>query len=313
MRRRSVCSASVGRAVLTLIFLLLSAAAFMARYIISIYIPHDKTLEYVPSAAVISEDNCNEPSDKLTAGSNILRDPTVTIRQGRAFVRFNVEIYDSSGVPFQERLDKQQQAIDDYKEKIDPELPSYMAFMEAYHDLKSDYNKLYAKGTLAISTICRDSKYNPERAETLSIPSTIAFTADQLEHISETGDISFIADEDAGGDFIQLYDENDPFSRQYIYKYPLTENESCTLFTNIIIPSDWDTEQTELLVYQKNQETETFEELTLGFTNMSLIGDGFTVKVSADIVDAADFDNPLAAFNTAESLNAVTELSDSSQ
>lgn len=313
MRRRSVCSVPVGRAVLTLIFLLLSAAAFSAKYFISVCLPHEKPAKYIPSAAVISENTSDKTTEKLTAGANIVRDPTVTVSRGRAFVRFNVEVYDSSGVSFKERLDKQQEAIDSYKEKIDPELPSYIAFMEAYHDLKSDYNKIYAKGTLAISTICRDSKYDPERAETLSIPSTIAFTSDQLKHISETGDISFIADEDACGDFIQLYDENDPFSRQYIYKYPLTENESCTLFTNIIIPSDWDTEQTELLVYQKNQETDTFEELTLGFTNMSLIGDGFTVKVSADIVDAADFDNPLAAFNTAESLNAVTELSDSSQ
>jgi hypothetical protein len=45
---------------------------------------------------------------------------------------------------------------------------------------------------------------------------------------------------------------------------------------------------------------------------MVLIGDGFKLSVSAEVVDTSGFKNPIAAFETAESTSAVTELSSDS-
>lgn len=307
--------------VLTVILVLLSAAAFGARYYLTKQREKQKPDMTVPEAVIVQDNGKAAAASGLTAGANIVQDPTVLVEKGTAFVRFNVELSDSDGIPFSEKLAQKSREIEDFRNSLDPGSPSYQSFVEAYHIMLNEYNMLYAKGMLAFESLCRDEDYSySENTEDISsltpnIPTDRRFSENGLGDLAEEGKITFLTDEDLGmsgdTDFVQIYDEENPFSRQYLYKNKVGAGESCPLFTNIIIPSDWDIMETEMTVYQKNDDN-SFSELTQGVNNMQILGDGFSVRISAEIVTATDFDDPISAFEAAEETSAVTEVSSSS-
>lgn len=306
--------------ILTVVLLLLSAAAFGAKHYLAKLRERQKPDMTVPEAVIVQDNGKGAAASGLTAGANIVQDPTVLVEKGTAFVRFNVELADSDGVPFSEKLEQKSREIEDFKNNLDPESPSYQSFVEAYHLMLNEYNMLYAKGMLAFGSLCRDEDYsyyeNTEYASELTpnIPSGRRFSENGLGELAEEGKITFLTDEDpemsGDTDFVQIYDEENPFSRQYLYKNKVAAGESCSLFTNIIIPSDWDISETEMTVYRKNDDN-SFSELTQGVNNMQILGEGFSVTISAEIVTAADFDDPISAFEAAEDVSAVTEISSS--
>lgn len=305
----------VAMIVLTVILLLLSAAAFGAKRYLSKKRESEKPVMTVPEA--VMTENGGGDSSGLTAGANILRDPAVVMKKGTAYVRFTVTLADSDGTPFTEKLEQKLDEIENFREDLDPESPSYQSFLEAYHTMLNEYELLYAKGLLAFRSLCRDEDYSAEEQSTPNLPADGNFTTQTLEKLSDDGKISMLptVSEDNGGDFILICGEDDLFTRQYLYKEAVSEGDICPLFTNIVIPSNWETAETAVSLYRKNDDG-SFDEQMLGVNNMEIIGDGFRITVSAEMIDAANFSDPVEAFESAEGTSAVTEISsecDSSQ
>jgi flagellar basal body-associated protein FliL len=306
------------RVVLTVIFLVLSAAAIGAKIYLVKQRENQKSQMIVPEAVIVQENRDDEASSGLSVGANIIQDPTVLVTQGTAFLRFNVELQDSDGTPFYQKLQDKQQEIEDFQNELNPDSPSYISFVERYHSMLNEYNLLYAKGLLVYETLYRDLDYvyvgksdNPSEL-TPNLPTSQKFSTFRLENLLTDGKIEALSDEDgeSGSDFTRISDDENPFSCRFVYNKKLSAGESCTLFTNVVVPTDWEQTETEVTIYTENEDN-TFSVATQGVNNMEIIGDGFIVKISAEIVDASDYKSAIQAFAATEYTSAVTELSSS--
>lgn len=283
---------------LTLILLLLSGAALGAKAALAGERAKQKSQMTAPEAKIVQSGQPEQTAAGITAGSNVPLAPAVKIEKGTAYVRFTVELQDADGVPFSQKLSEKQQEIDQYEAMLDPDSPSYLAFMETYHSLKNEYNQLAAKGELAFSALCRD---NSEGAQALA-ENNGRLSASELDELSQTGSVTQLSQTESGGaedsPFTASENEKEPFKRNYTFKKAAAEGEEISLFTNVVIPADWDITTTSADHFTENDDG-TFTEDVCEINNLELLGEGFKLSVSAQIVDARAADTAEQAFENA--------------
>ena len=289
-------------AIYTATLILLSLAAIALRFYLEKREEEQKSDMTVPAAAVTVSDGEEIDADGLSAGSTLLKSYGIEVTSGECFVRFTVQMLGSDGSSFNDKLEAKLEEIDEYEAMLDPDSASYLAFLQAYYSLQNEYFQLEAKAQLCFDTLCLELNQG-------EITESFSYSSSLLETLESQGKITF-ANSDEGSLFYKEYDEESPFTRTYYYSQRLSAGDTALLFSSIIIPKDWDTLTCELTYFQ-GYEDNTFQEETKEFTYIELLDEGFSINVSAEIVDADDFDSPLAAFNSAQTL-AVTTLDSSS-
>ncbi|MGN0632589.1 MAG: hypothetical protein ACI4JW_01830 [Oscillospiraceae bacterium] len=284
---------------MTVFFLALSAAAIWAEHYLSKTEQSPEKADFC--ASYIHSDGSVE-AENIKDGATFAAAQAVKIDSGEGYVRFRVEIADSDGTPLAERISEKQQELEELKGWLDPESPSYAAFLEGYHKLMTECNMLSAKGSLALETLVRDESFKTEQdggelsvvCENLS--ENVLYQTAQLDVFRNYEKITTVGQ---NTDFVEEHDPDNPFVRTYTFKDRLGEGESCVLFTNIVIPSDWKDSTSEVLIYQQD-DNGNFMELNAQISDLEIIGDGFTVRVSAEAVDAEGSKSAQAAFAKAE-------------
>lgn len=282
--------------VCTCVMLVLSAGSFTAKELLSrqknektgftAEYSHDTSVSYTVTAA--------------SPGLNIGARQAIKATSGEGFARFTVEITDIDGVSFTEKLADLQNQLEEVKKYTDPETPSYIAFRQEYHSLLNQYNLICTKYQIAYETLYKATDTSVAEGDAL-------YTAEELEAAKTDGLLT-----SPGGDgFAESYDEETPYIRTYTYTEPLKAGEECLLFTNIIVPSNWQNQTVDVVQYTENED-HSFTEATVQVSCSEVIGDGFTVNVSAEAVDANGLTSYAAAFSSAQSPNTETALADSS-
>lgn len=224
-------------------------------------------------------------------GASYSRTRNVNITAGSGYVRFRVQLCDSDGVSFDKKLEDKRAEIDDYKKIGSDDIASANAFEEATFLADNEYNQLAAKAELALNTlyICNSpDSIEPERS----------YSSAEISDLVNKGEIVALADDN---NFTQVYSDDAPFERYFIYNKELSKGDSCALYNNIIIPNDWNEELTYFDGYYRTDEG--FDKASLYITNSELIADGFSIKVSVDVVDSFGFDSPVEAFSVTEVKN----------
>lgn len=273
------------RTYLTLCFLLMSAGLFGTKLRLSEQ--REIQLQKLhPQAEFVSIERM--PAEVLEAGSSVSCVRAVKLTQGEGFVRFKVKLLDSDGVPFDEKLQGLLDERAELEKALDPTVASYLAFQETIYEKSNSYDLMLLKGQFALKTLVRSD------GEAISPESS--YTSEELEELISGGALSQTFGSE---DFIQLCDEEKPFERTLIYSKKLTAGDVCPLYSDIVIPSDCTEQFTTFDGFIRNEDGK-YTEGTLYINDMQLLGEGYKLLVSAEIVASGDFENPLAAFNTAE-------------
>ncbi len=302
---KKVNRSALKMSVAAVVMILLSAVMLGARYMLEKQ-DEGKDTEQIPQVvAEVNNENGSYTIKDTAAGTTIKDKCSVKVTDGEGYVRFNLELIDSDGESFNSKLSALRTDIDYYEGALDEASPSYQAFLDTYYKLQNEYNLLYSKAQLALQTFCCAQGSS-------TIYTTKSYNQSELDSLVQNGDLAFISDYGDGENdiFTQIFDSEYPFTRSFYGANKLTAGDSITLFTNIIIPTDWSSEMSQVTYYLSDDEG-NYSEADTFFLNEDIIYDGFSVRVTADIVDAKDFDNPLAAFASVDNVSAVTELDSS--
>lgn len=250
--------------ILTAELLLLSAGAFgTAHYM--------KTRRETPakeqSAPKISAEVVNSAkyaATALTEEGSIDRVRAVMITEGEGYVRFNIQLLDSDGTPLSDELKQKQADIEVFKTyTTDPDMPSYEAFNDEYHNLMNDYTVLQNKASAALAAFCSEDG----------------------KPAAYSDDMMFISSEDG-------------CSCTLIYKKKLSAGDTAELYSSIAVPDDDDVD-TEFEVYLKNEDNSYRSELT-DTGVCQLLGTGFGIHVTAEVVPSDGSDTAYTAFLKAD-------------
>lgn len=294
---------------LTLLLLFFSGAAIGAKSALSQEQKDDKPDMTIPEAVLVNSGGSN--ADVLSAGSNVELSSSVKMDKGEAYVRFTVEIQDADGISLSQKLSEKQEEIEQYKDMLDPQSASYQAFLENYYALINEYNQIYTKGQLAFSAICRDTS----NREGNLLETDERISSGDISELAQTGELALLSEADPNGLFIEDAEKSDGCTRTYICTQAVSEGEEISLFTNVVIPSDWDITSTQTEQFTENDDGSFTQNLS-EINNMQLLGSGFKISVSAEIIDACSADDAQTAFacaETAEKTQAVSEFSSDSQ
>ena len=272
------------RTCLTFGFVVLSAAAFGARHYLE---KNNAAAASADKVHVKAEyvDAADGATGSLSAGSTVTCERGVKITQGEGYVRFNIELLDSDGTPIDQKLQDKLSERAELEAMADPEMASYRAFQEGIYWTYNDYNQLTAKGELALDAFCRSMSED-------AISHNRPYSTDDLAQLKESGGVSTGFDSD---DLVIVSDETEPFKRTVICTQKYSEGDVCSLYDYIVLPVDWQYANTEFDGYTMNAEGD-MEECYISVNNMELLGEGFSLRVTADVVDAADFNSAAAAF-----------------
>lgn len=282
------------------VFILCSAASFfLIKYLENLENESEKqtTLIVKTSSGTDEEVFSVDTQDgfDLAQGFTAASEPLISVEEGECFARFTVTLSDSDGTAFSDELDEIQKNAKEYKSYLDDEdLASYEAFSEAYYDELNDYIMTEAKCKLIFSLFCRGNGM-------LQTDETYGY--EELLEMAEDGDIAYISGMDSSLcgelELMQITYSDMSYKRQYILKESLCAGESFSLFTNIVVPNDWNDYEMNIMLYEKNSEGE-FGLVAQQINCLELLGEGFGVSVETEVVEAEDFTNPLAAFEVSE-------------
>ena len=273
------------RTALTLALVLLSGAAFGTEYFLKSR-QEEKIVRSHAAAELVSAEPFTGETLEAGASESCVRGVKVT--DGEGFVRFRVTLLDSDGVPFNEKLAQQKKEYDELDKFSDSEAASYKAFKDTMLEKENDYKLIEQKGELALSTFLAENG-DP-------VIKDCAYTSSQIDALINDGYVTKPFD---GGDFTQVYDKDTPFERTLVYNKKVSAGESCMLCSSVVIPSDWTETNTTFNGHIRNEDGD-FEDGILYIGNMELLGEGYTIKIAAEIVPVCDFEDPLAAFYSAE-------------
>lgn len=198
----------------------------------------------------------------LTSGGCIERLRGVTVTSGEGYVRFNVTLLDSDGVPLSEKLAQKREDIEVFKEYTkDPEMPSFEAFNDEYYNLQNEYDllKLKADAALAAFTLSRGGS---------------AFDSDEYVCVKS----------------------DDGCSCTLLCKEKLCEGETAELYGRISLPEKYSAEYDNFV---KNEDN-SYRVENFTADAEQLLGSGFGIRVSCDAVSAEGAENVYAAFEIAQ-------------
>ncbi len=274
------------RTCLTIALVLLSAAALGAKQ----YLQKSRDDTAANALHVQAEylDEKSDPLDSVMAGTPVKCGRAVKITQGEGYVRYNIELLDSDGTPLNDKLAEKLAEKEQLESMADPSLSSYRAFYEGICWAVNECNQLRAKGDLVMNTFCRSMAEGVEFDQPCS--------NDNLQSLTDTGDLEIGFDSDG---LVILSDEAEPFSRTVIFNKKLTEGDVCPLYDYIVLPIDWEYTNSKYDGYMMNEDGD-MEECYVSINNMELLGEGFGIRVTADVVDAAYYPNAVTAFKSAE-------------
>lgn len=286
MSKDKTGTSSIVRTCLTVGLLLLSAGAYGAK----VYL--NKNTDAEPAAAPVpvkAEYVSGEQDslDSVVAGTPVKCERAVKITQGEGYLRYNIQLLDSDGTPLDDKL---QEKLDEKKaleDMADPEISSYRAFHEGICWATNDYNQLAAKGELVLNSFCRSFGDDVEF--------TTPCSEDNISKLTDSGELEVGFDTD---DLVVLKNEEHPFTRTVIFSKKLSEGDVCPIYDHIILPYDWNFANTIYEGFMMNDEGD-MQECNIEINNMELVGEGFGIKVTADVVDALDYPNAATAFKSA--------------
>ena len=287
-KKKKAFTSGALRGCLTAGFIACSAASFGARYYLEKSQPVEASAEQVHVRAEFLDGSSAE-FDSAQAGSAVKCERAVKITQGEGYVRFNIELLDSDGTPLDDKLKEKLAERANLESMADPSMASYQAFQEGIYWTYNDYNQLTAKGELLMNAFCRVSD---EDVLELDHPVSIS----DIEELSSSGELEQGFESE---DFLVISSEEEPFKRTVICTRKLTEGDVLPLYDHIVLPYDWQFANTEYDGYMMNEDG-GMEECFISINNMELLGEGFGIRVSADVVDAADSMSAAAAFKTAQ-------------
>lgn len=241
--------------------LLISAGAFAATYCLKrAELPAAANNADNVAAEVISADGGGTAA--LTADGCIERLRGVTVTSGEGYVRFNITLLDSDGAPLSEKLEQKREDIEIFKGYTsDPDMPSYEAFNDEYHILQNEYDLLKLKADAALA----------------------AFTLSK-------GGSAFDSD-----DYICIKSD-DGCSCTLICREKLSAGETAELYGKISMPADYSVGYDSFV---KNEDN-SYRVESVTADAEQLLGSGFGIHVTCDVVSAEGADSAYAAFLCAE-------------
>jgi hypothetical protein len=179
-------------------------------------------------------------------------------------VRFNVQLLDSDGTPLSEKLKQKESDIEVFKNyTIDPDMPSYEAFNDEYHNLMNEYRQMQLKASTALAAFCDD------------------------------GGSPFCNSED-----MLRIDSQDGCSCMMICRRKLSAGDTAQLYSSISVPAD-DSVDTQYEVYLKNEDNSYRSEM-LDAGVYDLLGTGFGIHVTAEAIPSDGSDTAYTAFLRAD-------------
>ncbi|MBR1723912.1 MAG: hypothetical protein IJ723_02680 [Ruminococcus sp.] len=250
--------------VITAELLVISLGAFIAGFAIGrnrMDKGKPETVPQIKAELVNSEDFA---ASALTGSGSIDRVRAVKITDGEGYVRFRVELLDSDGETLSQKLRQKEEDIEVFKSYLtDQDMPSYEAFNDAYHQMLNEQRRLQLKASAALAAFCK------------------ADGSDLLE----------------SGDMIRL-DDPDGCSCTLICRKKLSAGDTAELYSRIAVPSD-DAVDTGYEAYIKNEDNSyRTEQLDAGVSE--LLGSGFGIHVTAEVIPSDGSDTAFTAFLLAD-------------
>ncbi len=253
--------------VLTAELLLISAGAFIAAGALSRGADNADKSGTLPEIKAELVDSESYAASALTGSGSIDRIRAVKITDGEGYVRFNVELLDSDGVPLSEKLKQKQADIEVFKSYLtDPDMPSYEAFNDAYHEMMNDQRLLQLKAGTALAAFC-DAEGSP---------------------LPDSGEML-------------KFDSEDGCSCTLVCRRKLSAGDTAELYSRISVP-DQEAVDTGYDAYIKNDDN-SYRTETLDAGVMELLGTGFGIHVTAEVISSDGSDTAYTAFLRADEDN----------
>lgn len=240
--------------------LIFSIAAFAAVFFLG---RSAKTPEKAQIKAEIIAPSSEGGAAALTDSGKIERFRGVRITDGEGYVWFKITLLDSGGVTLAERLKEKDEEIAVFKEYLsDPEMPSFEAFNDEYHQLLNERERLKLKGKAALAAFCRSA---------------------------DGGDLA------DNVDFICADEDEDNFSCTLIYNKKLKKGDVAELYSEISLPGE--KSDTEYDAYVKNEDS-SYRIERVKITASELLGAGFGINVTAVTAPSDGSDCAYSAYMT---------------
>ncbi len=249
--------------VITAELLIISAGAFIAAGVME-HSGKNSARDTLPAVKAELVDGENYAAAALTDTGSIDRVRAVRITEGEGYVRFRVDLLDSDGVPLSEKLKQKQKDIEVFQSYLtDPDMPSYEAFNDAYHQMMNEQLRLKLKARAALSAFC-DADGSP---------------------LPDSGDILKI-------------DSEDGCSCTLVYRKKLSAGDVAELYSSIAVPDD-SAVNTGYDAYIKVNDT-TYRTETIDAGVMNLLGTGFGIHVNVETIPSDGSDTAYTAFLLAD-------------
>lgn len=266
-----------------IIFLLILITAVIAiGYTLAYFTDDDEEINTFSMGNIkidLDEPNWDDSSGKdLTPGTSLVKDPTVIGLENKSYMRIRMELLDGSDKPIRD------------KDRIN------LILKTLYYDPNYVYTGQPEKNNMDITpNIKQNKKYT-----TMELEDLLSQGRDVIQKEYNSDDYKY-----AG------YQKNNPAVRYYNYVGGdgiFSSSNSATLFTNVVIPHDWNSKQIAILsgdkYVEKNGQIEILEK-----------GDGYKIRLVAEAIQSANIKDAEQAFTHLDSAmgSVIRDTSDISE